>query len=280
MPTETTTDADAASGGPQDGALGRTRAPGSLIVSFAGSFLRQLGGWIPVADLVETLGVAGVVEPAVRQALVRLKTKGFLVADKRSGVAGYALTPSGLADLETGDRRIFRFGEADAAQGWVLAVFSVPEKDRDHRHQLRSQLAWLGFGTVAPGVWVAPNALAGPARELLTEQGLDSYVSWFAGQHLGPVDPAQWWDLPALQQMYQGFLDSWRSAPDPSGPAATFAAYLHLIDDWRLFPRLDPGLPAELLPADWHGRQAWELFSDRHQRWHATGLGYLQDLRR
>ena len=68
MPTETTTDADAASGGPQDGALGRTRAPGSLIVSFAGSFLRQLGGWIAVADLISCLSQVGLTDPAIRQA--------------------------------------------------------------------------------------------------------------------------------------------------------------------------------------------------------------------
>ena len=30
----------------------RAGSPGSLIVSFAGSYLRELGGWIAVADLI------------------------------------------------------------------------------------------------------------------------------------------------------------------------------------------------------------------------------------
>jgi phenylacetic acid degradation operon negative regulatory protein len=49
-----------------------------------------------------------------------------------------------------------------------------------------------------------------------------------------------------------------------------------LIDDWRLFPRLDPGLPDPLLPADWPARSAWQLFDGLRARWSGPGLRYVR----
>ena len=42
---------------------------------------------------------------------------------------------------------------------------------------------------------------------------------------------------------------------------AAFAARFHLVHEWRKFLFADPGLPDELLPADWPGRAAAELFT-------------------
>lgn len=274
----------------------RAGSPSSLIVTFAGCYLRQIGGWVAVADLIRLLALVGVPEPAVRQSVLRLKSRGFLTAARRGGSAGYALTAAGRDDLARGDRRIFRYGQANASDGWVLAVFSVPEDHRHHRHQLRSQLGWLGFGSVGAGVWAAPAALAEPARELLVQGGLDRYVTWFHARALDPVDVAAWWDLALLRQQYQAFLDRWepvaqagpaadlREMTEPFGNAASvtepagsdaFAGYLQVVDAWRLFPRIDPGLPADLLPADWPGPIAWQVFSRLRSRWADAGLQYL-----
>jgi phenylacetic acid degradation operon negative regulatory protein len=260
----------------------RAGSPSSLIVTFAGCYLRQIGGWIAVADLIRLLALVDVPGPAVRQSVLRLKSRGFLTSERRGAVAGYALTEAGRADLGPGDRRIFRYGRADLADGWVLAVFSVPESHRHHRHQLRSQLGWLGFGTVGSGVWAAPAALAGSARALLASDGLDGYVTWFQARSLDPVEVAAWWDLGSLRGQYDAFLDRW--APQTSGTVAAaagddaFARYLHLVDDWRLFPRIDPGLPIELLPPDWPGPAAWKAFSVLRRRWAEPGLEYVRQL--
>jgi len=257
----------------------RAGSPGSLIVSFAGSYLRELGGWISVADLIRCLNAVDVTESSVRQALMRLKSRGFLAAERRSGDAGYALTEAGAHDLATGDQRIFRHGQADEGDGWVLAVFSVPETDRHLRHRLRTELSWLGFGTVSPGVWVAPAPLAGPARDLLADAGLDRYVTWFQAHHLGAADVAAWWDLIGLEGQYAEFLSRWRT-PDAGGARSAdeeaFASYLRLIDAWRLFPRLDPGLPASLLPENWPAREAWELFRDLREQWSTPALRFVR----
>ena len=44
-----------------------------------------------------------------------------------------------LADLNSGDRRIFHRSVTSEDDGWVLAVFSVPESQRAQRHRLRTR---------------------------------------------------------------------------------------------------------------------------------------------
>lgn len=258
----------------------RPGSPGSLIVSFAGSYLRQVGGEIAVADLIRCLAVVGVGEPATRQALSRLKSRGFLAPARLGGRAGYRLTDAGQTDLSTGDRRIFHRPAADEADGWVLAIFSVPESERAQRHRLRSELSWLGFGTVASGVWAAPRPLAEPTRAVLAAADLDRYVTWFEARQLSPVDVGQWWDLPALRAAYDGFLAAHRagSTAETLTDEDAFATYLRLIDAWRVFPRIDPGLPASLLPADWPAAQAWRTFAGAHDRWAERGLAYVRSV--
>jgi phenylacetic acid degradation operon negative regulatory protein len=39
-----------------------------------------------------------------------------------------------------------------------------------------------------------------------------------------------------------------------------------VLTAWRRLPFLDPGLPPELLPADWHGARAAELFGQLRTR--------------
>ena len=80
-----------------------------------------------VASLVSLLTDLGVDEPAVRSSISRLKRRGILHASRRSGAAGYGLSDEALAILAEGDRRIFRRERARQDDGWLLAMFSVPE---------------------------------------------------------------------------------------------------------------------------------------------------------
>src|SRR2546430_5412902 len=131
--------------------------PRQLIVTLYGLYAREDGGWGSVAALVGLMAGLGVGEPAVRSSISRLKRRGLLDAERRAGSAGYALTAAARRILDDGDARIFVRRRATAEDGWVLVVFSVPESEREKRHLLRSRLARLGFGTVTPGLWIAPG---------------------------------------------------------------------------------------------------------------------------
>ena len=257
--------------------------PRSLIVSFFGAYGRELGGWIAVADLVTLLGRLGVDAPAVRSAVSRQKQRGFLQARQTDGVAGYSLSAEAEQILADGDRRIYLRQSAELADGWVLAVFSVPETERHRRHLLRSRLSRLGFGTTAPGVWIAPSHLAEEARHTLERLDLAAYVDLFHADYLAYADlreaAARWWDLGAVQAGYADFSAQFlETETDPADDAEAFAAYLPALDAWRRMPYRDPGLPPELLPDDWRGVQAADIFFGLHDTLRERGLRYVRSV--
>jgi phenylacetic acid degradation operon negative regulatory protein len=252
---------------------GEALSPRALIVTVFGLYVREAGGWISVSRLIALMGRVRIDAQAVRSSVSRLKKRGVLLSERRGNVAGYALSPYAEDVLAEGDRRIFRRQEP-AASDWVLAVFSVPESERDKRHALRSRLTSLGFGTVSSGVWIAAGHAADDVLEALARDGLERYVDLFHADHLGygglADRVAQWWDLESIDARYRQFLtayrplvDRWAARRRPSEHSAeAFADYVQALTSWRQLPYLDPGLPADLLPADWSGRAAADLFAE------------------
>lgn len=250
--------------------------PRALIVTVYGLYARQSGGWMSVASLVELLARCDVDEPSVRSAVFRLKGSGLLLAARHGGVAGYGLSDEMRVILDEGDRRIFERRRATMADGWLLAVFSVPESHRHHRHQLRSQLTRLGFGTVAAGVWIAPAHVLEETRAVLTRHGLDHYVELFDASQLAFSDPAglvaRCWDLGRLDEQYREFLA--RQEPVLAGyrrrrridPGQAFTNYVGALTQWRRLPFLDPGLPEAVLPDGWNGIRAADTFFSLRDR--------------
>ena len=253
-----------------DARSSRGLRPRSLIVTVYGAYARESGGWMSVAALVRLLGDLDVDETAVRSSVSRLKRRGLLVQERRDGAVGYVVSPQLGEILEAGDRRIFGGSRALLEDGWLLVVFSVPESERASRHRLRTGLAGLGLGTVAPGVWIGPAHLADDVRAALDRLGLGSYAGLFAGSRVAhegvAASVARWWDLDDLQAQYGAYVDEW--APVLSSwrrrrtvPQATaFADYVCTLTQWRRLAYLDPGLPSEVLPAQWQGTRAAEVF--------------------
>jgi phenylacetic acid degradation operon negative regulatory protein len=255
--------------------------PRSLIVTVYGLYARESAGWLSVGLLIRLLAELGVEEPAVRSAISRLKRRGLLEPSRRAGAAGYALSAEAREILAEGDEHIFNPPQASVADGWLLAVFSVPEAERARRHMLRSRLGAMGFGTAAPGVWIAPAHRYQLAHAVLHRLGLDSYVDLFRADYLAFTDlteaVSQWWDLGALQKSYVEFIAAW----DPvdagaAAPATAFATWVRALTEWRRLPYLDPGLPADLLPADWPGARATALFHALHRRLAGPAKSFVQ----
>ncbi|MHC0429125.1 PaaX family transcriptional regulator [Streptomyces sp. O3] len=267
--------------------------PRSLIVTYYGAYGRRAPAPMPtpVAQLIRLLAAVGVDAPSVRSSVSRLKRRGLLVPERTErGAAGYALSDDARQLLDDGDRRIYSEIRSGARprldDGWVLAVFSVPESERSKRHILRSRLSGLGFGTAAPGVWIAPARLFDETRHTLRRLRLDPYVDLFTGAHQGfaaTVDAvARWWDLAAIAGLHERFLAaqepvlrSWDARADTPAEHA-YRDYLLALDSWRRLPYADPGLPAELLPRGWPGERSAEVFARLHARLRDAGAGFVR----
>ena len=249
----------------------RSHRSRTIVVSFLGAVVRRMGDWMPIAATVDLMTQLGLDAPSVRTAVFRLKQRGWLAAETRGGVRGYALTPLAAATLAAGDDIIWHARQpADLADGWCVVNFSVPESARAKRHQLRAHLTHLGFGNIGTAMWIAPARMRSSAEQAIAELGLDKYAAIFVGDYVGRQDLSTLlyssWDLDSIDRAYRDFVARYAEVAATLetqaaiGPQQAFVTYLGVVDHWRKLPFRDPGLPREVLAADWSGPAAGALF--------------------
>jgi phenylacetic acid degradation operon negative regulatory protein len=262
----------------------------SLLFDVYGGFVRQLGGWIAVADLVSLLADLGIDEQAVRSSVSRFTRKGLLERATRDGQVGYALSDRAVDILEEGDLRIYdRVEPAQVADGWVLATFSVPEGLRADRHQLRSRLTWLGFGNLGAGLWIAPRRVLERTETLVADLRLERYVDLFEAHYRAFDDlealVERCWDVERMRKLYTAFLgefepvlERWTDRDPAADPREAFVDYVTALHEWRKMPYVDPGLPPELLPDGWEGTAAANLFAELRANLEAAARSHVEEV--
>lgn len=260
--------------------------PRSTIVTVFGAFVRRIGGWIAVADLVLLLDDLGIDEPSARSAVTRLKRTGLLESRTHRSSPGYAAGAELAEILRAGDTRIFqsRIG-ADLADGWVLVISSVPEAQRDRRHLLRTRLAALGCGSVGSGVVMAPRRVAADIRRMLARLDLARYALVFEGRY-DDVDDltelvASTWDTATMHRHYTAFsrrhgktMARW--SEHDHGSRGAFADYIAVVHDWRRLAYEDPGLPDAVTPYVVQRNAAVDLFSAATARLGPAALTHVE----
>ncbi|HKE65368.1 MAG TPA: PaaX family transcriptional regulator C-terminal domain-containing protein [Micromonosporaceae bacterium] len=247
-----------------------------LLLTVLGEFVLPGGRPVWTATFVDVMAGLGVEPTAARQALARTATDGWLESTRSGRRTQWRLTDAGERLLRDGARRIYGFAPPGAAWDgrWLVLLVSVPESRRQARHVIRTRLAWAGFGSPAPGVWICAHADAeAEAKEVLAELGLADDAYSFVGPFAGIGSPtelvARAWDLSAVASHYQAFGELVASLR-PTTPVDTMLAQIRLVHAWRRMPMIDPQLPADLLPPGWVGRTAAETFRDRHDAWRRT----------
>lgn len=246
----------------------------SLLLTVFGEFVlpRDEPAW--TATILHVLSGLGVEPKSTRQALARMAADGWLEAERSGRRVRWALTRRGHELLTEGAQRIYAFGRERVSWDgrWLVLIATVPESKRDLRHRLRTRLTWAGFGSPVPGVWVSPHAAReAEAKQVVEGLGLDTAVFSFSGPFAGIgsertlVDQA--WHLGELAASYEDFIGEFAGLrPDAGDPVVL--AQVRLVNAWRRFPMLDPQLPLELLPPDWIGVRAANVFADLHGSWH------------
>lgn len=258
--------------------------PQHLLVTLLGDYWYERAEHLPSAALVALLAEFDISPVAARAALSRLARRGLLESSKAGRRTYYGLTRRAGEVLRDGVQRIMSFGANTATwdQAWRVAVFSVPEEQRDVRHAVRTQLRWLGFAPLYDGVWVSPRDAADAASEQLTKLGVTNFTvltGQFVAEGPGGKGPLAAWDLEELRQRYGEFIATHepllhRTRDGSVGAAEALFARTELMDTWRHFPNLDPELPSELLPPDWPRQRAHALFGELYD-----ALGPLAEIR-
>ena len=239
----------------------------SALFDVYGDHLRARGSQAPVAALVRMLDPVGIAAPAVRTAISRMVMQGWLEPVQLAGGRGYRTTERANHRLDDTGNRVYRRDVPTWDGSWHLA-FVDPPPTRAARTRRRADLTFVGYAELTVNVWVSPY----PRSEL--ESVLERADATARTARADSFDPAPTgaWDLEQLRTAYAGWpgaaddvVDQHLSAHDDEDEAA-FAARFHLVHEWRKFLFADPGLPEVLLPGDWPGRAAADLFADAASR--------------
>jgi phenylacetic acid degradation operon negative regulatory protein len=213
-------------------------------------------------------------------------SQGWLEPAKVRGASAYRLTPRAERRLREAAARIYRTDTAPWDGHWhLISLDRMP--DRVSRDRLRSGLTYLGYAPLRDDTWISPHASA-EAETLIESE--NASARRFTARYDG-VDAAltaDAWDLKALGADYARWLVDARdliATLEPSREASAGAAFSQvaaangtasdrnaftvrsaLVHEWRKFLFRDPGLPRDLLPAEWPGDSAAAFFDEQASR--------------
>jgi phenylacetic acid degradation operon negative regulatory protein len=212
-------------------------------------------------------------EPTVRVVVTRLRRDHWLNSRREGREIICSLTDAGWQLLDDGRERIFDRAAVQWTGQWSMVIYSVPEADRALRDRLRKKLAWFGFGPLSSSVWISPHDRLDAVRRAFMGEAKIQLDLFRSQSPVGGSDDrdiaCRAWDLAQLNQDYASLLGTYQPrlsryrAGTLSGSAA-LVERMHLVNDYRRFPFRDPDLPLELLPPEWLGRRAHEVFIAAH----------------
>lgn len=235
----------------------------SALFDLYGDHLRTRGGSAPVAALIRLMECLDIAPPAVRTAVSRMVRQGWLVPVRTPQGRGYALTDRAVRRLDEAATRIYRQQPAEQWDGrWSVALLSHPP-DRTRRERVHRALEYLGYRELRSDAWVAPRAPV-ELESVVTSEGVEltHIVGCIDGDAAELVD--RLWQPRGLAEAYRTWQAQARdliaAAGDAPDARTAFAIRSELVHEWRKFLFRDPGLPRELLPAQWPGDAAAAYF--------------------
>jgi phenylacetic acid degradation operon negative regulatory protein len=234
------------------------------MLAFLGEYVLDREVCVFSGSAIEILRRAGVSEQATRSTLARMVNRDLLRRQRAGQRMYFGLTERSTRILEDGRRRIWQTGAVnrDWDGTWTLLGFSLPGTWQRERHELRSELAWVGFGPLQGGLWIAPGTP--DVGQIVADLGLSSHVRVFRGHADGLTDVDRMvrdaYDLDALATGYEEFLKRWEAAEGTARIVDPLAEKLRLITDWLQTIRRDPRLPVQHLPRQWPAVRAQDLF--------------------
>jgi phenylacetic acid degradation operon negative regulatory protein len=194
--------------------------------------------------------------------------QGWLAPAKLPAGPGYALTKMAERRLRDAAARIYRSDLGSWDRRWHLLVVGHVSQ-RSTREKVRNALNYLGYAPLRDDTWISPRK-SSEVDVLLDDAGVRAHR--FTAEHQGDdtLLAADAWDLDAIGRAYARWLTEARAQVRDAGTELTdegaFVVRSRLVHEWRKFLFKDPGLPKELLPEQWPGREAAEFFDREAQR--------------
>ena len=247
---------------------------GSLLVSIFGDAIAPRGGAVTLGSLIELAAPFGLNERLVRTSMARLAADGWFENRRRGRLSEYRLSREGRERFAAATQQIYAVPGQPWPGSWTIVL--VPPNSRKERQSARDALSWAGFGEPIPGVFAHPTL---PGAEIdrvvrrtphLRGAVILTTADSPTASHRRLATLA--WDLSDLAERYRRFAAHFTPALTALAdqaqrpPAQCFLLRTLLIHEYRKIHLRDPMLPAELLPSDWVGTDAYHLCRSIYER--------------
>jgi phenylacetic acid degradation operon negative regulatory protein len=252
--------------------------PRSLMFTLYGEYIQYYGGEVWVGSLIQLMNRFGVSESSVRGAIFRMVQKNLLTVRKIGSKSYYSVSEQGKRRVDDGVKRVYAAPQQSWDGSWRILSYSFPEEKREIRNEIRNELNWTGFGMISNSTWVSPNPLEDQVMEMIKTYEIENYTILFSSSSVISHDNQsiikKGWDLRHISDEYKIFIDKYQPKFDELREKALsntltdeecFIERTLIVHNYRKFLFQDPSFPRDLLPKDWSGTKARELFWNIHQ---------------
>lgn len=195
----------------------------------------------------------------IKRAFYNLKSKG-LIQYTRETILTPRITDQGLKRLKA---TIPFYNKARTWDGKIyLVTYDVPEEQKNDRELLRHYLKKIGCGKLQNSVWITPYNPQGVLEDFVKKTDLAGAVVISAvgdKQNVGKESleelVARVYDLDELHGRYLDFNLKYHKVTKfkPETKSEVVFDFLSILKD-------DPQLPFKILPPDWAGTEAYQIF--------------------
>ena len=235
-----------------------------LIVSMYGDIVEPRGGVLWMGNLINLCAGFGVNESLVRTAVSRLVSKGQLEGQREGRRSYYALTETARREYHAASDLFY--GKPDGECDWIIC----------HCPRIKDQTTLRRHGFAQLG----GNVYAGADRP-----GRPQLGTVFRSELLSPVNGdlkefvSSSFGLKALAADYSAFVSRFspmkaETANMDAGETALLFR-VALVHAYRIIRFRDPRLPTSVLPSDWPGSAARELFAEIYTKLSVPSDAYI-----
>jgi len=261
-----------------------TLRSGSLITTVFGDAIAPRGGTVWLGSLITVMADFGISERLVRTSVFRLVKDGWLRSDQVGRRSYYNLTDEGHERFEQATHRIYGEPTGHWDGEWCLLLLSA--LDTESRERARKECGWLGFGPLSANVLAHPAPDFAELDVTLRRLGIADRLIVMQGRTIKSEAAMRelthsCWSLEDIDARYREFVRRFRplfkalSKKAELSDKSAFLVRTLLIQEYRKILLRDPLLPAELLPAGWHGAAAYQLCRNLYRLVHGRADVYL-----
>jgi len=264
-----------------------TLRAGSLITTVFGDSIAPRGGTVWLGSLINTMADFGISERLVRTSVFRLARDGWLRSQQIGRRSYYSLTADGREQFEQATNRIYGQPVDHWDGKWCLLLLSG--LDTPTKEIVRQECGWLGFGPLSANILAHPSPEIAELDVTTRRLGVADSLIVMRGQTVrGEAAMRELarncWNLDDIDARYADFVQRFRpvykalSGKQAMTDRSAFLIRTLLIQEYRKALLRDPWLPANLLPADWHGGAAYQLCRNLYQDVHAQADAHLDTM--